>query len=124
MARRKGPGAGVRGLVRELDDQIKDLDSQIADLRGLLAERQRLAAARATLLGEPKPGAVTGAPRITQDDVAAYLEAHGPTKAGRLADALGVPLTNVSTHLYRGRGARFVNSPEGWRLVASEGGPR
>ncbi len=81
--------------MAEIDEKLAVLDGELLGYEQLLSERERLRAARATLLGEQVP-------KISQDDVAAYLAEHAGTKAGAIAQALGVPLARVSSHLYRG----------------------
>jgi DNA-directed RNA polymerase specialized sigma24 family protein len=106
-------GRASRGLVAEIDEQLARLDAELAPHERLLAERERLRAARATLLGE-SPAAQT--PRISQEDVAAYLKEHPGSRAGEVAKALGVPLTTVSAHLYRGKLTLFVSRGDGWHV--------
>jgi hypothetical protein len=103
-------GRASRGVVAEIDEKLSVLDGELASYEDLLAERERLVAARAALTGEGP------APRISQDDVAGYLAEHGQSRAGAIAKALGVPLANVSAHLYRGKHTRFVSREKGWDL--------
>jgi uncharacterized small protein (DUF1192 family) len=116
MADRAGRGLGVAscGVVAEIDRKIAALDGELARYQELLAERERLQAARSTLLGEQRTQG-----QITQGDVAAYLAEHPGSRAGEIAKALGVPLGRVSSHLYRGKHARFVSRPDGWYLRES-----
>lgn len=100
-------------MVAEIDEQLLRLDAELAPHERRLAERERLRAARATLLGE-RSAAQT--PRISQEDVAAYLEEHPGSRAGAVAKALGVPLTTVSAHLYRGKLTLFVSRSDGWHV--------
>jgi hypothetical protein len=104
-------GRASRGLVAEIDEQLSKLDGKLAPHEPLLAERERLRAARAALTGE---GPAPQTPRISQDDVAAYLTANPGSRAGAIAKALGVPLTTVSAHLYRGKLTLFVSRGKGW----------
>jgi DNA-directed RNA polymerase specialized sigma24 family protein len=104
-------GVASRGVVDEIDRKLAALDGELARYEELAGERERLRSARAALLGEG-----TTAPRISQDDVAAYLAEHPGTRAGEIAQALGVPLPRVSSHLYRGKHTRFVSREDGWYL--------
>lgn len=106
-------GHASRGLVAEIDEQLARLDTELAPHERRLAERERLRTARATLLGESP---ASQAPRISQEDVAAYLAEHPGSRAGVVAKALGVPLTTVSAHLYRGKLTLFVSRDDGWHL--------
>jgi hypothetical protein len=106
-------GAGL-GVVREIDQQLKRLDREE---KALGRERQRLLAARAELAGKAASGPARGK-RITQDDIAAFLAAHPGSLPAQIADALGVPVTNVSQHLYRAKDTRFHRKPDGWHLAS------
>jgi hypothetical protein len=48
-----------------------------------------------------------------------YLGEHPGSRAGEIAEGLGVPLARVSSHLYRGKHTRFVSRPDGWHLRES-----
>jgi hypothetical protein len=107
------PSAGsARGVVREIDQQLRTLDRREHELAG---ERERLLAARAALTGHTvlKPQASR---RVTQDEIAAYLAEHPGSMPAAIAQALGAPATNIATHLHRGKGTRFHRGPDGWHL--------
>jgi hypothetical protein len=114
-------GRASRGLVAEIDEQLSKLDGKLAPHEPLMAERERLRAARAVLLGE---GPAPQTPRISQDDVAAYLIENPGSRAGTVAKALGVPLTTVSAHLYRGKHTLFVSRDKGWYVRERTAKPR
>jgi hypothetical protein len=104
------PGSASRGVVAEIDEQLSKLDGELASHEAKLAERERLREVRAKLTGEE-------APQVSQDDVAAYLQEHGRSRAGVVAKFFGVPLATISTHFYRGKLAgRFVKYEDGWDL--------
>ena len=116
---RGGMGAGSsRGVLREIDERLAVLDGELAVLHQLAEERARLVAARAALTGKPEqplqPDAVPR--RLTRDQIADYLRAHPGSKAGAIARAFEVPLTNVSQHLYRGKRGLFEARGDGWHL--------
>lgn len=113
----KGPG-GARGILREIDERLAALDRELAGHLELVEERVRLVAARAALAGERPVAAAAGAAprRLSQDEIAEYLRAHPGSKAGEIARAFAVPLTNVSQHLYRGKRGRFEARGDGWHL--------
>jgi hypothetical protein len=117
---RRELGVASRGVVADIEKKLAVLDGELARYEELLSERERLRAARSALLGEiPQV-----ADRITQEDVAAYLGEHPGSRAGEIAEGLGVPLARVSSHLYRGKHTRFVSRPDGWHLRESaEGSP-
>lgn len=119
-----GGGRDVRGasraVAREIDSRIERLERELETYAELRRELDRLRAARAALTGEPAPRSA----RISQDEVAAYLAEHPGSRGKEIAEALGVPLTNVSQHLYRGKRTRFERRPDGWYVLdeQSEGG--
>jgi hypothetical protein len=53
-------------------------------------------------------------PRISQDDLVAYLIENPGARASEAAKFFGVPLTTVSAHLYRGKLTTFVSRGKGW----------
>jgi hypothetical protein len=109
-------GGGSRGVLREIDSRLEALDRELRGYQGLVDERARLLVARASLTGEQRVNSSSGARRISQDEVAAFLREHPGARAKVIADGLGVPLTNVSQHLYRGRRSRFESRGDGWYL--------
>ena len=109
-----GVGKGARAVVREIDEELERIERGLSGYEPLLRERERLLAARAALTGEEPPG--SGKARTSQDDVAAFLAEHPDSWPADIAAALGVPVTNVSAHLYRGKRTRFECGEQGWRL--------
>jgi DNA-binding transcriptional ArsR family regulator len=110
-------GLGSRGVLREIDERLAEVDGELAGYRELVAERNRLAAARALLTGTKAPaGLSVSGRRLTGDEIAAFLAEHPGSKAGEIARAFEVPLTNVSQHLYRGKTGRFEARGDGWYL--------
>jgi DNA-directed RNA polymerase specialized sigma24 family protein len=125
---RSGKGSGSsRGVLREIDERLAVLDGELAALQQLAEERARLVAARAALTVNPEQTVQTGQTgqtgqpdavlrRLTRDEIADYLRAHPGSKAGAIARAFEVPLTNVSQHLYRGKRGLFEARGDGWHL--------
>src|ERR1035441_1513232 len=119
---RSGKGSGSsRGVLREIDERLAVRDGELAALQQLAEERARLVAARAALTGNPEQTVQTVQPdavprRLTRDEIADYLRAHPGSKAGAIARAFEVPLTNVSQHLYRGKRGLFEARGDGWHL--------
>lgn len=102
----------ARGVVREIDQELKRLNKRE---EALAAERERLLTARAALTGRASVGPARGR-RISQDDIAAFLAEHPASWPAQIAAALEVPVTNVSAHLYRGKGERFERLKDGWHI--------
>jgi DNA-directed RNA polymerase specialized sigma24 family protein len=109
-------GRGARGVVREIDQELERVNRGLSGYEELLRERDRLLAARAALTGTPKTS-----PRTSQDDIAAYLSEHPDSWPAEIAEALGVPVTNVSAHLYRGKSTRFERGANGWSVKLGGG---
>jgi hypothetical protein len=107
-------GVAARGVLREIDQQLNRLEREE---RALGRERERLLAARVALTGRAAAGPARGK-RISQDDIAAFLAEHPGSLPAQIAGALGVPVTNVSTHLYRAKDGRFVRREDGWHLIS------
>ena len=82
----------------------------------LMAERRRLLQARQAITGERISSGPDLVRRISSDQIAEYLAEHPGSRAGAIANALGVPLTNVSQHLHRGKDTRFERRPDGWHV--------
>jgi DNA-directed RNA polymerase specialized sigma24 family protein len=101
------PDRALSAVEREL----ARVERELAGYEELVRSRERLLAARAALVGGAR------APRrVSQDEVADYLAANPDSRPAAIAEALGVPVTNVSAHLYRGRESRFIRGERGWRL--------
>jgi hypothetical protein len=103
-------------VVAQIDDQLTELDRRLEGYEELVAERRRLVTARRALTGEsPPPG--PGDKRLSQEQVADYLREHPGSRAGEIAQGLGVSPAMVSAHLFRGKGSRFVRREDGWHVA-------
>jgi hypothetical protein len=107
-------GVAARGVLREIDQQLNRLDKEE---RAIALERKQLLAARAVVGGRAAAGPARGK-RISQDDIAAYLTENPGALPAQIAKALGVPVTNVSTHLYRMKDQRFARGGDGWHVIS------
>ena len=96
------------------------MEKRISGYERLLAERERLLRARAALTGEPSKEAAR-VKRVSQDEIAAFIEAHPGSLPAQIAEGLGVPVTNVSAHLYRAKGERFERRKDGWYVCLAWG---
>lgn len=114
MIERKRTGRGSRAVLAQLDRRLAELDRELAQAGELMAERGRLLAARAALTGERVVSSGSLVRRVTQDELAAYLAEHPGSRAAQIARDMGVPLTNISQHLHRGRETRFERREDGW----------
>lgn len=109
-------GAAARGVIRQIDRQLHQIQQRLEGYEPLIAERDRLIAARNALTGHAPTGKPSG-PRIAQEDIASYLQEHPGALPAQIAADLGVPVTNVSQHLYRGKGSRFARQKDGWHVL-------
>jgi DNA-directed RNA polymerase specialized sigma24 family protein len=100
------------GVVRDIDRELSRLHRYE---KAVAHERTLLLSARAALTGETEAGP-SRRRRVSQHQVAAYLEEHPGSWPAQIAEALQVPTTNVSTHLYRGRHTRYERRDDGWHL--------
>ena len=102
------------------NQELERINKGLSGYDALLQERERLLAARAALTGTgPAKGAARG--RTSQDDIAAFLAEHPDSWPAEIAQALGVPVTNVSAHLYRGKSTRFRRGENGWSVELGGG---
>lgn len=94
------PKRPSRGLIAQIDSEIRELDR----------ERARLAAARAAL-------ACKRPQRISQEEVADYLGEHPGSTYIEIAAGLRSTPRNIAAHLNRGRvSGRFVTEGGKWSL--------
>ena len=115
-AKDRARGVAARGVLREIDEQLNRLGREE---KAIMREREQLLAARAALAGRAGAGPARGR-RISQDDIAAFLADHPGSLPAQIAQALEVPVTNVSTHLYRAKDERFERRHDGWHLISGE----
>jgi len=101
------------GAMRELDNELRKAKAEQQEV----SERvKRLQAAQAALLGQPAPRKHER--RITRADVRDYLAKHPDAPSVEIAEALGVPSTNVGTHLSNGkRDGEFQQHRGRWSLT-------
>jgi DNA-directed RNA polymerase specialized sigma24 family protein len=86
------------GAMREIDNELRRARAEEQQA----AERvRRLQAAQAALRGEPPPRKHER--RLSREDVRAYLLEHPGSPAAEIAEAFGVPATNVGSHLSKGK---------------------
>jgi hypothetical protein len=116
MCSRVQASGSASSVVRQIDDELQRLNQCE---RAVATERELLLSARRALTSDIVSGPVRPR-RLSQDDVAAYLAAHPRSSPSQIAEALDVPATNVSTHLYRGRHTRYERREDGWHLRSAE----
>jgi hypothetical protein len=113
---KRAGGPGSLGVVSQIDRRLSELDRELESMSELMAERRRLVQARQAITGERVSTGPDLVRRISSDQIADYLTQHPGSRAGSIAGALGVPLTNVSQHLHRGKDTRFERRADGWHV--------
>lgn len=108
---------GTRGVVREIDEQLNRLNKEE---KAIKSEREALLAARAALTGRAVGKPQTNR-RVSGEEIEAYLREHPGSMPRDIAKALGVPATNIATHLNRGKGTRFTRQEDGWAINSRTG---
>lgn len=106
------------GAMREIDNELRKarLEEKEATQRV-----KRLLAAQAALRGEPVPREHRR--RLARQDIRDYLAKHPDSLAVEIAEALGVPPTNVGTHLSNGKkDGEFDKHRNRWSLTQHQGG--
>jgi DNA-directed RNA polymerase specialized sigma24 family protein len=103
--------------MREIDNELRKARTQEKEA----AQRvKRLLAAQAALRGEPAPRKHQR--RLARQDIRDYLQKHPGSLAVEIAEALGVPPTNVGTHLSNGkREGEFQKHHNRWSLIQQQG---
>jgi DNA-binding transcriptional ArsR family regulator len=106
------------GAMREIDNELRKARTEEKEA----AQRvKQLLAAQAALRGEPLPR--THQRRLARQDIRDYLAKHPGSLAVEIAEALGVPPTNVGTHLSNGKkDGEFEKHRNRWSLIQREGG--
>jgi sugar phosphate isomerase/epimerase len=101
------------GAIREIDQELRKARAEEKDA----AQRvKRLLAAQAALLGQPAPRKHRR--RLAREDIRDYLAKHPGSLAVEIAEALGVPPTNIGTHLSNGkREGEFLKDRNRWSLT-------
>jgi predicted metal-dependent hydrolase len=106
------------GAMREIDNELRKARTEEKEA----AQRvKRLLAAQAALRGEPVPRKHQR--RLARQDIRDYLQKHPGSLAVEIAEALGVPPTNIGTHLSNGKkDGEFDKHRNRWSLTQHQGG--
>ena len=111
MPSRQPGRRSMRAVRQELGKARRDEEE-------LKRRLERLQAEEAALRGGPAGGVARYQHRITRTDVRDYLIAHPESLAGEIADSWGVPTTNVSTHLSKGKkDGEFRERGRRWSVI-------
>jgi hypothetical protein len=101
----------MRAVRQELGKARRDEEELKRKLERLQAEEAELRGGSATSPSRYQH-------RITRMDIRDYLIAHPESLAGEIADYFGVPTTNVSTHLSKGKKAgEFRERGRRWSVI-------
>src|SRR4051812_27296773 len=107
----------LEAITREL----RSLDEQLASYDELVEKRNRLLAAKAALLGHAPIS--SGAKRVSQEQVADYVEKHPGSTPAEIALGLRVSDATIRAHLHRGKGRRFFQRDGGWHTGEAPADP-
>jgi len=97
----------IEEQVEVIDEQLERVQRMLRPYEQLKDRENRLRAARRALLGGSKSTG-EGSGKLRQEDIVEYLKNHPGQTPGQLAEHFGVTQTTVSSHLYRGKGERFL----------------
>lgn len=111
----------VQQRVEEIDADIDKLTELLKPYERISQERDKLKAARRALLGGSKLTG-EGSARVSQEDVVKFLTENPGSSTGEVASALSVPQTTISSHLYRGKGERFLTKDKKWWVRSPKDG--
>lgn len=101
------------GAMREIDNELRKAREDEKEAQQRI---KRLLAAQAALRGEPAPRKHQR--RLSRKDIRDYLIEHPASLAVEIAEALGVPATNVSSHLSYGKKDHEFNENKGrWTIT-------
>ena len=111
MPSRQPGRRSMRAVRQELGKARRDEEE-------LKRKLERLQAEEAELRGGSATSPIRYQHRITRTDVRDYLIAHPESLAGEIADSWGVPTTNVSTHLSKGKkDGEFRERGRRWSVI-------
>lgn len=109
------PRRPALGAMRGIQNDLKDARREEREAKQRI---QRLQAAQALLRGQAAASAPKHQRRITRADIRDYLAEHPGSHYTDIAEALGVPPTNVGTHLSNGkRTSEFQQHRGRWSLT-------
>lgn len=103
----------VQTQVEQIDDEITKLEKYLRPYEKIKAEIDKLRSARRALLGGSKQTGA-GSTKLRQQDIVEFLEQNPGASPGQIAEAHGVTQSTVSSHLYRGKGERFLTKDQRW----------
>jgi len=109
-------------ILAMLDDEIASLEERLAKAQPLIDELNQLKRTRATLLSERSTtGGVSARTQLTMEMVVHAFDGHDTMTVAELAEATGVNVTIVRSHLNRYRDTRYEQQDDGsWRLIGSD----
>jgi DNA-directed RNA polymerase specialized sigma24 family protein len=105
----------IEEQIEVINEQLEKVQRMMRPYEQLKDRENRLRAARRALLGG---SSVTreGNSQIRKEDIVEILKETPGMAPGQIAQHLGVPQTTVSSHLYRGKDARFLSKDGRWYL--------
>jgi phosphomevalonate kinase len=103
----------IQEAVDAIDDRIEAIEAKMQKYDRLKEEREKLRAARRALMGGNR---LTGAGgnRIRQEDILEFLRKQPGSKVSEIAEGVGGTISQISSHLTRGKDERFLNHDQRW----------
>jgi hypothetical protein len=114
-SRLKAAEAAVQSSVETIDEQIEELQKFLTPYEKIKGEIDKLKAARRALLGGSRLTG-EGSTKLRMEDVTQFLRENPGSTPGVIAEHFKVPQTTVSSHLYRGKGERYISKDGAWYL--------
>ena len=111
-------------VLEVLDEQINELEEKLRKVQPIIDELNQLKKTRATLLSErTTTGAVGSRTRLNMESVVHALRENENEgmNAQAIADAIGVDVTVVRSHLNRYKDTRYEKNGDGnWTLIGED----
>jgi DNA-binding transcriptional ArsR family regulator len=105
----------IEDQVEALDEQLDVLEEMLKPYERIKERADRIRAARRALLGGTRTTG-EGGTKLRMEDVTAFLRDNPGSTPGVIAEKFGVTQNTVSSHLYRGKGQRYLSKDGNWYL--------
>ena len=107
--------------IAEIDAGLEEIEKRLTRYQKLIDTKTKLLSARRALLGTGSRTTGNAGTRLTGDDLQARLKEKPGSTASQLAEFFGVPLTTVSSHIYRNKD-RYIKKGDGYWARDPEAG--
>lgn len=110
-------------ILEALDEEIHALEEKLAKAQPLIDELNQLKRTRATLLSErTTTGSIGSRTRLNMETVIHALRENDNEEMTpqEIADAIGVDVTVVRSHLNRYKDQKYEKGADGWSLIGED----